>query len=187
MMFYQDCPSGPQADTGKVISNVVGLLLSSIFDVIMASVRIIFLLYSVIGISYSEWDGYSRGDRYRHHGSHGVRRKVIVVRDREPTRRIHVTHEVRHVVERRPVYEDFDGSISIVRDGYHDTYDSRPEVVVVDHGGHDYIQPQPAVVAVETPVVAVAATPAVVAAPAGAVVPAANNYYPATSSSIDPR
>lgn len=187
MMFYQDCPSGPQADTGKVISNVVGLLLSSIFDVIMASVRIIFLLYSVIGISYSEWDGYSRGDRYRHHGSHGVRRKVIVVRDREPTRRIHVTHEVRHVVERRPVYQDFDGSISIVRDGYHDTYDSRPEVVVVDHGGHDYIQPQPAVVAVETPVVAVAATPAVVAAPAGAVVPAANNYYPATSSSIDPR
>merc|ERR1712227_282115 len=149
---------------------------SSIFDVIMASVRIIFLLYSVIGISYSEWDGYSRGDRYRQHGSHGVRRKVIVVRDREPTRRIHVTHEVRHVVERRPVYQDFDGSISIVRDGYHDTYDSRPEVVVVDHGGHDYIQPQP-------PVVAVAATPAVVAAPAGAVVSAANNYYPATSSS----
>ena len=91
------------------------------------------------------------------------------------------------MVERRPIYQDFDGSISIVRDGYHDTYDSRPEVVVVDHGGHDYIQPQPAVVAVETPVVAVAATPAVVAAPAGAVVPAANNYYPATSSSIDPR
>ena len=149
----------------------------------MASVRIIFLLYSVIGICYPEWDGYSRGDRYHH----GVKRKVIVVREREPARRVHVTHEVRHVVERRPVYHDFDGSISIVRDGYHDTYDSRPEVVVVDHGGPDYIQPQPAVVAVETPVVAVAATPAVVAAPAPAtVVPAANNYYPATSS-IDPR
>merc|ERR1719350_441032 len=146
----------------------------------MASVRIIILLYSVI-LSVSGHGGYDEGYGGRHHRRGGVRRRVIVVRERVPEHRVHVTHEVRHVPAVLDTchgcHQGYEGSVSVVRDHYRD---HRPDVVVVDHGGADYLPaPRPRVaVAVEPrPVVAV-----VEAAPTTAVVP--ETYG---GSRIDPR
>merc|ERR1711976_422521 len=145
--------------------------------VTMASVRTsVMILYSVI-ITIT-WVA-SHGYRDNHHG---VRRKVIIVKK---------SRDHSHVYHTRHGYQDrhhgYQGSVSVVNDHHH-----QPDVVVVDHGAPSYVQ-SPAVVAVETPTVAVAqpavvvaaAKPAVVAAPA--VVPVATaSGYP-RESTIDPR
>ena len=105
---------------------------------------------------------------------------------------MHVTHEVRHVPAVLDTchgcHQGFEGSVSVVSEhyGHHHPRDPRPDVVVVDHGGADYLPaPRPRVaVAVEPrPVVAVAAAPAVVQpAPTTAVV---QDTY--GGSRIDPR
>ena len=107
-------------------------------------------------------------------------RKIIVVR--EPQRHVEVRHEVRHVARRRPStvvvtdecvhcdghYRGHQGSVSVVHEVV------QPEVVVVDHGGSAYLQPQPAITHTH---------PVVQAAPVAAVAPA----YPSTrTSAIDP-
>ena len=150
----------------------------------MASVRITIFLYSACILSASGlWSGGDH-DSYggRHHRRPGVRRRVVVVRERVvPEHHVHVTHEVRHVPAVLDTchgcHQGYEGSVSVVRDHYRD---HRPDVVVVDHGGADYLPaPRPRVaVAVEPrPVVAV-----VEAAPTTAVVP--ETYG---GSRIDPR
>ena len=149
----------------------------------MASVRTLSLLYSVILSVSGLWSDHHEDYQYggyggRYHRRPGVRRRVVVIRERAPERRVHVTHEVRHV----PAVLDtchgchgsYEGSVSVVRDHHH---------VVVDHGGADYLPAPRVAVAVEPrPVVAVAAAPAVVTPLATpAVVPAAGG------SRIDPR
>merc|ERR1711976_457880 len=138
--------------------------------VTMASVRTsVMILYSVI-ITITCVAGHGYRDNH-----HGVRRKVIIVKK---------SRDHGHVYPNRHVYQD---RVSVVNDHHH-----QPDVVVVDHGAPGYVQ-SPAVVAVETPTVAVAqpavvvaaAKPAVVAAPA--VVPVATaSGYP-RESTIDPR
>merc|ERR1712012_520548 len=120
------------------------------------------LLYSIILVLVTTTSG-SPHDYDRGHP--GVRRRVIIVRD-------HHDDRVRHV-RRRVCHHCHQGSVSVVRE-------SRPEVVVVDHGGHGYLQPEPAVVVPAVQTHAVVQTPAVVA-PA-VHVPAAPSH-----SSIDPR
>ena len=103
---------------------------------------------------------------YGHSHGHGraVRRRIVVIREPEHH---HVSHEMRHAS--RPRYHH-EGSVSIVRE-------SRPDVVVVDHGGHGYLPAEPVHV-----VSAPAVVPAVVQAPVVPVAPA----QPAPSG-IDPR
>merc|ERR1719350_2162853 len=130
----------------------------------MASVRIIILLYSVI-LSVSGHGRYDEGYGGRHHRRGGVRRRVIVVRERVPEHRVHVTHEVRHVPAVLDTchgcHQGYQGSVSVVSGHHH--RDPRPDVVVVDHRGADYLPAPRVAVAVEPrPVYAVAAAPAVV-------------------------
>ena len=131
------------------------------------------LLYSIILVLVTITSG-SPHDYDR--GHHGVRRRVIIVRD-------HHDDRVRHV-RRRVCHQCHQGSVSVVRE-------SRPEVVVVDHGGHGYLQPEPAVVvpSVQThAVVPAVQTHAVVQTPAPAVVaPAVHVPTVPSHSSIDPR
>merc|ERR1719205_423254 len=140
----------------------------------MASVRITIFLYSACILSASGlWSG-GENDRYggRHHRRPGVRRRVVVVRERVvPEHHVHVTHEVRHVPAVLDTchgcHQGYEGSVSVVREHYRD---HRPDVVVVDHGGADYLPaPRPLGGVVE-------------AAPATAVVP--ETYG---GSRIDPR
>ena len=124
-----------------------------------------FLLYSlaitIISATPSGYDGY--------HGGR-VRTKVIVVR--EPERR-HIRHEVRQIVRRqRPVvvrteecvYCDsaHHAEVSVIHEV------AQPDLVVVDHGGAGYLQPQPAITHTH-PVVQVA--PVAPIAPVAPVVP----------------
>jgi len=123
----------------------------------MSSVRDIFL-YSAIWLSAlaSNCDyGYGGCN----HG-HGRTRKRVVSRVVVPReRRVHVTHEVHHVVHNkrrrvRPVVVDHgyvdDGYGIIEQPGYqgsvHIVENNQPEVIVVDHGGSAYLQPTPIVV-----------------------------------------
>ena len=85
--------------------------------------------------------------------------RVVVPRDK----RVHVTHEVHHVVHNRrrrvrPVVVD-DGYNIIEQPGFqgsvHIVEDNQPDVVVIDHGGQAYLQPTPVVVN-QPPVQAVA-------------------------------
>ena len=133
----------------------------------MRSVRT-FLLYSlVISLTAATPSRYG-GQAPHHHG--GRVRKIIVVR--EPERHLEVRHEVRHVVRRRPRpvvvteecvhcegdYRGHHGSVSVVHEVV------QPDLVVVDHGGPAYLQPQPAIththpVGQAAPVAPVAAVP----------------------------
>ena len=129
------------------------------------------LLYSIILVLVTITSG-SPHDYDRGHP--GVRRRVIIVRD-------HHDDRVRHV-RRRVCHQCHQGSVSVVRE-------SRPEVVVVDHGGHGYLQPEPAVVvpSVQThAVVPAVQTHAVVQTPA-VVAPAVHVPAAPSHSSIDPR
>ena len=164
----------------------------SVFTIVtMASVRITILLYSVIlsvsGLWSDSHGGYDVGYGGRNHRRVGVRRRVIVVRERVPEHRVHVTHEVRHVpavVDTcHGCHQGYEGSVSVVSGRHHPRY-PRPDVVVVDHGGADYLPAPRVAVAVEPrPVYAVAAAPAVVQpAPTTAVV---QETY--GGSRIDPR
>merc|ERR1712154_678869 len=138
--------------------------------VTMASVRISIVLYSVILTVSGLWSG-DHHDSYgayggRHHRRAGVRRRVVVVRERPREHHVHVTHEVRHVPAVLDTchgcHQGFEGSVSVVSSHHHHR-DPRPDVVVVDHGGADYLPAPRVAVAVEPrPVYAVAAAPAVV-------------------------
>ena len=147
----------------------------------MRSVRT-FLLYS-LAISLVS----ARASRYGHQAHQGGRvRKIIVVR--EPERHVEVRHEVRHVVRRRPSpvvvteecyhcddhYHGHQGSVSVVHEVV------QPDVVVVDHGGPAYLQPQPAITHTH-PVVQAAPV-----APVAAVAPVAPVYQNTRPSAIDP-
>ena len=150
----------------------------------MRSVRI-FLLYSLAITLVSATPSHYGGEAHHHHGGR-VRKKIILVR--EPERYHEVRHEVRHVVRRRPSsvvvteecvhcdghYRGHQGSVSVVHEVV------QPDVVVVDHGGPAYLQPQPAITHTH---------PVVQAAPVAAVAPAAPaaGVYPNTRpSAIDP-
>ena len=121
------------------------------------------------------------GQDHHHHG--GRVRKIIVVR--EPERHLEVRHEVRHVVRRRPRptsvvvteecvhcddghYRGHQGSVNVVHEVV------QPDLVVVDHGGPAYLQPQPAITHTH---------PVVQAAPVAAVAPV---YANTRTSAIDP-
>merc|ERR1719266_385636 len=152
----------------------------------MLSVRDL-LLYSTFLLSASSHCDYGAcgyGGQY----GHGKRaRKRLVTRVVVPKeKRVHVTHEVHHVVHDRrrrvrPVVVDhgYQGSVHIVED-------SQPEVVVVDHGGQAYLQPtqvlvnQPPVQAVAPPQVV-----PVVVQPSHGVSSLGPNQY--GTGAIDPR
>jgi hypothetical protein len=85
----------------------------------------------------------------------GVLSRVVVPRER----RVHVTHEVHHVVhnERRRVrpavvdHENVDEVYNIIerpgfRGSVHIVEDNQPDVVVVEYGGQAYLQPTQVVI-----------------------------------------
>merc|ERR1711892_123451 len=129
----------------------------------MSSVRDIFL-YSAIWLS-AVTSNCDYGYGGCNHG-HGKTRKRVVSRVVVPReRRVHVTHEVHHVVHNkrrrvRPVvvdhgyvgdgYDYDDGYDVVQRPGFrgsvHIVENNQPEVVVIDHGGPAYLQPNPVVV-----------------------------------------
>ena len=141
----------------------------------MRSVRI-FLLYSLAITLVSAAPSHYGGVEAHHHHGGRVRKKIILLR--EPERHLEVRHEVRHVVRRRPSsdghYRDHQGSVSVVHEVV------QPDVVVVDHGGPAYLQPQPAITHTH---------PVVPVAPVAAVAPVASvaTVVPNTrASAIDP-
>ena len=147
----------------------------------MLSVRYLVLYSSILLSAASHCDYGGCG-----YGGQGRARKRVVTRVVVPQeKRVHVTHEVHHVVHNRrrrvrPVVVDhgYQGSVHIVKD-------HQPDVVVVDHGGQAYLQPTPVLVN-QQPVQAVAVQ--AVAAPLVpvAVQPSlgANQYG---TGAIDPR
>ena len=103
------------------------------------------------------------------------RRRVIVVRGHGQRRHNHYGYDDHQ-------QHGFEGSVTVVKEKQHYPH---PDVLVVDHGGADYIQPVQAVVPVQAaPTFVVPAAAAAANAPA-AIVPASSNYP--SSSSIDPR
>ena len=161
----------------------------------MRSVRT-FLLYSLVVTVVSSVPSHYQA---RHGGR--TRTKVIVVR--EPERE----YEVRHVLRRkhRPrqvvvtteeclncggYYQDdhyggHQGSVSVVREV------AQPDLVVVDHGGAGYLQPQPAIththpVAALAPVAPVATVAAVAPVATVAAAPVSSVYPTSRPSAVDP-
>jgi len=164
----------------------------------MVSVRDIFL-YSAFWLSaLSSNCEYGYGNCRHGHGR--GRKRVRVVSHEPQERRVHVTHEVHHVVHNkrrriRPVVVDhghaggFGGYDVVERRGFqgsvHIVEDRQPEVVVVDQSGLAYLQPTQVIVN-QPSVVPVAVQPALVPFQGYPAYPAVGRN-PYRTGAIDPR